>query len=116
MSRRLNWPERRECTKVPKPVPMREWMLSTLRPTSTTSIAIVVSVLRVQMVCSPLPFWLRRLSFGRVPSVITARITSGKTSTCQLYSPPSAPHSENQASSDSVVQNDHSTQMNQKVP
>src|SRR5687768_17414721 len=53
------------------------------------------------------------------PSILPKKMTSstlpGKISASAVILPPRADHSENQSDSDSLVQNDHNTQMHQNV-
>jgi hypothetical protein len=50
-----------------------------------------------------------------LPSTITVRAMAGNSKTSSVYSPFSADHRPSQSATESEVQNDHNTQMNQKV-
>src|SRR4029450_928837 len=58
---------------------------------------------------------LRRGLFSTLPRTITISTSAGKSRTSGGYLPPSADQSDSHSASESAVQNDHSTQMNQKV-
>jgi hypothetical protein len=55
------------------------------------------------------------LASGTLPSAMTARLSSGNSSTSSVYGPRSADHNDSHSWIDSMVQNDHNTTMNQKI-